>query len=186
MTLRWWNEVWLNEGFATYVSYLGADHAEPTWNVVRIRCYGKTGTQGKQIGTNRVSCFRQKDLIVLEDVHRSFAIDALTSSHPLSSKEDDIVLPEQIMQQFDAISYSKVHPCPPGGSICWNTSVLNDNDLSFTKSPKRKSVILAPRDTDGCWFEPQSDELSLFSRVQPFWGCCRTFSPNQFLFKDWV
>ncbi|XP_008309650.1 aminopeptidase N-like [Cynoglossus semilaevis] len=81
VTLRWWNEVWLNEGFATYVSYLGADHAEPTWNV--------------------------KDLIVLEDVHRSFAIDALTSSHPLSSKEDDIVLPEQIMQQFDAISYSK-------------------------------------------------------------------------------
>lgn len=35
VTLRWWNEVWLNEGFASYVSYLGADHAEPTWNLVR-------------------------------------------------------------------------------------------------------------------------------------------------------
>uniref|UniRef100_A0A6Q2XFN3 Aminopeptidase n=1 Tax=Esox lucius TaxID=8010 RepID=A0A6Q2XFN3_ESOLU len=57
VTLRWWNEVWLNEGFATYVSYLGADYAEPTWNV--------------------------KDLIVLKDVHRVFAIDALASSHPL-------------------------------------------------------------------------------------------------------
>lgn len=38
VTLRWWNEVWLNEGFASYVSYLGADHAEPAWNVVRTQC----------------------------------------------------------------------------------------------------------------------------------------------------
>uniref|UniRef100_A0A3Q1EKQ9 Aminopeptidase n=1 Tax=Acanthochromis polyacanthus TaxID=80966 RepID=A0A3Q1EKQ9_9TELE len=82
VTLRWWNEVWLNEGFASYVAYLGADYAEPTWNV--------------------------KDLIVLDDVHRVFAVDALTSSHPLTSKEDSIILPEQITEQFDTISYSKV------------------------------------------------------------------------------
>lgn len=37
VTLRWWNEVWLNEGFASYVSYLGADRAEPAWNVVRTQ-----------------------------------------------------------------------------------------------------------------------------------------------------
>lgn len=35
MTLQWWNEVWLNEGFASYVSYLGANHAELSWNMVR-------------------------------------------------------------------------------------------------------------------------------------------------------
>uniref|UniRef100_A0A3B4ZW54 Aminopeptidase n=1 Tax=Stegastes partitus TaxID=144197 RepID=A0A3B4ZW54_9TELE len=81
VTLRWWNEVWLNEGFASYVAYLGADNAEPTWNV--------------------------KDLIVLDDVHKVFAVDALTSSHPLTSKEDSIILPEQITEQFDTISYSK-------------------------------------------------------------------------------
>ncbi|XP_062245063.1 aminopeptidase N-like [Platichthys flesus] len=81
VTLRWWNEVWLNEGFASYVSYLGADHAEPAWNL--------------------------KDLIVLDDVHRVFAVDALTSSHPLSSEEDSIIRPDQISQQFDVISYSK-------------------------------------------------------------------------------
>ncbi|KAF3689289.1 Aminopeptidase N [Channa argus] len=80
VTLRWWNEVWLNEGFASYVSYLGADHAEPAWSV--------------------------KDLIVLE-IHRVLAVDALASSHALSSKEDSIFLPEQIVEQFDVISYSK-------------------------------------------------------------------------------
>ncbi|XP_030623171.1 aminopeptidase N isoform X1 [Chanos chanos] len=81
VTLRWWNEVWLNEGFASYVEYLGADYAEPEWNI--------------------------KDLIVLNDVHRVFAVDALASSHPLSSKEEEIMRPEQISELFDAISYSK-------------------------------------------------------------------------------
>nr|XP_029524189.1 aminopeptidase N isoform X2 [Oncorhynchus nerka] len=81
VTLRWWNDLWLNEGFASYVEYLGANEAEPDWNI--------------------------KDLIVLGDVHRVFAVDALASSHPLSSREEDIQKPEQISEQFDAISYSK-------------------------------------------------------------------------------
>uniref|UniRef100_A0A8C6UFB3 Aminopeptidase n=1 Tax=Neogobius melanostomus TaxID=47308 RepID=A0A8C6UFB3_9GOBI len=81
VTLRWWNDLWLNEGFASYVEYLGANYAEPDWGMA--------------------------DLIVLNDVHRVFAVDALTSSHPLSSKEEDIQRPEQISELFDAISYSK-------------------------------------------------------------------------------
>lgn len=50
----------------------------------------------------------QKDLIILKDVHRAFAVDALASSHPLSLKEEDIIKPEQITEQFDTVSYSKV------------------------------------------------------------------------------
>ncbi|XP_051808617.1 aminopeptidase N-like [Acanthochromis polyacanthus] len=81
VTIRWWNDLWLNEGFASYVEYLGAHEAEPTWNI--------------------------KDLIVLNDVHRVFAVDALASSHPLSSKEEDIQTPAQINELFDTITYSK-------------------------------------------------------------------------------
>uniref|UniRef100_A0A4W4GQF0 Aminopeptidase n=1 Tax=Electrophorus electricus TaxID=8005 RepID=A0A4W4GQF0_ELEEL len=82
VTLSWWNEVWLSEGLALYMSYLSADYTEPNWNL--------------------------KDLIVLNDIHRVFAVDALASSHPLSSKEEDIMKPEQISELFDTISYSKV------------------------------------------------------------------------------
>ncbi|XP_063781891.1 aminopeptidase N [Pseudophryne corroboree] len=81
VTVRWWNDLWLNEGFASYVEYLGADFAEPTWNI--------------------------KDLIVLYDVHRVMAVDALLSSHPLTSREEDVNTPAQISELFDSITYSK-------------------------------------------------------------------------------
>uniref|UniRef100_A0A8B9BQ89 Aminopeptidase n=1 Tax=Anser brachyrhynchus TaxID=132585 RepID=A0A8B9BQ89_9AVES len=81
VTLRWWNDLWLNEGFASYVEYLGADSAEPTWNI--------------------------KDLMVLNEVYTVMATDALTTSHPLSFREDEINTPAQISEVFDTIAYSK-------------------------------------------------------------------------------
>lgn len=81
VTVRWWNDLWLNEGFASYVEYLGADYAEPTWNI--------------------------KDQIILYDVRKVFAVDALASSHPLSCAEDEVSTPAQISEMFSTISYSK-------------------------------------------------------------------------------
>ncbi|XP_069030471.1 aminopeptidase N-like [Embiotoca jacksoni] len=81
VTLRWWNDLWLNEGFASYVEYLGADYAEPTWNI--------------------------KDQIILYDVQKVFAVDALASSHPLSRREEEVNNPAQISEMFNTISYSK-------------------------------------------------------------------------------
>ncbi|XP_007516437.1 aminopeptidase N [Erinaceus europaeus] len=81
VTIRWWNDLWLNEGFASYVEYLGADFAEPHWNL--------------------------KDLIVLNEVYRVMAVDALVSSHPLSTPAEEVNTPAQISEQFDSIAYSK-------------------------------------------------------------------------------
>lgn len=81
VTLRWWNDLWLNEGFASYVEYLGADSAEPSWHI--------------------------KDLIVQSEMYRVMKVDALASSHPLSFLESEINTPAQISEVFDSIAYSK-------------------------------------------------------------------------------
>ncbi|XP_061732049.1 aminopeptidase N-like isoform X2 [Nerophis ophidion] len=81
VTMQWWNDLWLNEGFASYVEYLGADYAEPSWNI--------------------------KDQIVLDDIYRVMSVDSLASSHPLSRREDEVNSPAQISEMFGSISYSK-------------------------------------------------------------------------------
>lgn len=79
VTMRWWNDLWLNEGFATYMSYMGLKAAD--WNL--------------------------KDLIVLREIHSAFQVDSLNSSHPLSLPESDIETYSDIIELFDDITYSK-------------------------------------------------------------------------------
>ena len=36
VTMQWWNDIWLNEGFATYVEYVGTNNAEPGFEMVQL------------------------------------------------------------------------------------------------------------------------------------------------------
>lgn len=120
MTIEWWNDLWLNEGFASYVEYLGADYAEPTWNLVSscpgVQLGGVEGDLGHRYQASVLMALGnlQKDLMVLNEVYRVMAVDALASSHPLSTPASEINTPAQISELFDSISYSKVQPTPRG------------------------------------------------------------------------
>lgn len=113
MTVAWWNDLWLNEGFASYVQYLGADYAEPHWNLVSPLCLGWGWGRSGSPSQDRLLMAAgdlQKDIIVQEEVYRVMAVDALASSHPLSTPADEVNTPAQISEMFDSISYSKVLP----------------------------------------------------------------------------
>jgi aminopeptidase N len=32
--MSWWDDLWLNEGFAAYVEYIAVTALEPTWDMV--------------------------------------------------------------------------------------------------------------------------------------------------------
>ncbi|KAK2848107.1 hypothetical protein Q7C36_009789 [Tachysurus vachellii] len=81
VTMNWWNNLWLSEGFATYISYLGVDNIEPTWNI--------------------------RDMFVLKEMHPVMEMDSLNTSHPLSLKESEVETTYDILQLFDSITYSK-------------------------------------------------------------------------------
>uniref|UniRef100_A0A671VWD8 Aminopeptidase n=1 Tax=Sparus aurata TaxID=8175 RepID=A0A671VWD8_SPAAU len=81
VTMNWWNNIWLNEGFATYMSFLAADSVEPT--------------------------FKIKELSILFNLHSAFEQDSLVSSHPLSPPAKDVQTTLEIDQMFDVITYCK-------------------------------------------------------------------------------
>ena len=35
VTMKWWDHLWLNEGFASFVEYVGTAEVEPDWGMVR-------------------------------------------------------------------------------------------------------------------------------------------------------
>ncbi|XP_026836420.1 aminopeptidase Ey [Drosophila erecta] len=78
VTMKWWTDLWLNEGFATYVGSLGVDNIHTDWH--------------------------SKDRRSLSSLRTSFRLDALVSSHPISRP---IEMVSQITESFDEISYEK-------------------------------------------------------------------------------
>ncbi|KAM4706689.1 glutamyl aminopeptidase [Discoglossus pictus] len=78
VTMDWWDDLWLNEGFASFFEYLGVNEAEPSWNML--------------------------DQILTDDLLPVMRDDALQSSHPIIVT---VSTPAEITSVFDAISYNK-------------------------------------------------------------------------------
>lgn len=78
VTMQWWTDLWLNEGFASWVEYLAIDKIFPEW----------------EMWTE----------FVVDDYLRGQSLDSLANTHPVEVNVDN---PEEIRSIFDAISYSK-------------------------------------------------------------------------------
>ena len=78
VTMEWWSDLWLNEGFATWVGWLAADHLFPEWDI---------WTE-----------------FIVDDCQAGLSLDGMRSSHPI---EVPVKNPSEITQIFDSISYSK-------------------------------------------------------------------------------
>ena len=78
VTMDWWDELWLNEGFATWVGWHAVDHLHPEWQV-----------------------WAQ---FVNEGMESAFRLDGIRASHPIHVPVRDAL---DINQIFDAISYLK-------------------------------------------------------------------------------
>lgn len=46
--MDWWEDLWLNEGFASFFEFLGVNHAEQEWQMVSIK-YISSKFYAKQI-----------------------------------------------------------------------------------------------------------------------------------------
>jgi tricorn protease interacting factor F2/3 len=78
VTMKWWDDLWLNESFATFMDYKSTDRAYPDWKVWQD--FVRTSTSG------------------------AMGRDSLTKTHPIMANVHD---PEEIEELFDEISYGK-------------------------------------------------------------------------------
>jgi aminopeptidase N len=77
VTMQWWDDIWLNEGFATWMANKPVAAAHPDWSV---------------------------DVDEAQENQTALALDSLNSTRPIHS---DVSTPAQIDEAFDAIAYQK-------------------------------------------------------------------------------
>ncbi len=77
VTMAWWNDLWLNEGFATWMATKTKEHFHPDWGA---------------------------DVDRIASRETAMALDALNSTHPVVQ---EVATVEQANQAFDSIAYQK-------------------------------------------------------------------------------
>lgn len=77
VTMDWWDDLWLNEGYATWMAFKVSDHFHPEWNVML-------------------------DMVNSKD--RAMTRDARIGTHPVIQPINDVL---QAAQAFDTITYQK-------------------------------------------------------------------------------
>jgi aminopeptidase N/puromycin-sensitive aminopeptidase len=77
VTMKWWDDVWLNEGFATWMSSKPLQAWKPEWNI---------------------------DLDDVAGTGEALTVDSLSNTRPIHQAADT---PAQILESFDGIAYGK-------------------------------------------------------------------------------
>lgn len=107
--MRWWNDLWLNEGFATYMQYLSLQRVFPELQAVSIRSRKRLFVFFliDILFTKQTFYVNSQEILFLSVRFRVMDKDALISSHPVSTA---VVTPDQVEEMFDSVSYEKVLP----------------------------------------------------------------------------
>lgn len=107
VTMEWWDDFWLNEGFASFMEFPSMNYIHPEWKIVsnKVARMHKSVHLTNNIYKQNSFSFLQDDQVVVIDMAAAFAADGLANSHPIRIP---ITRPEEISQIFDSITYEKV------------------------------------------------------------------------------
>jgi len=83
VTMKWWDDIWLNESFATYMAYKAIDHAHPEWRTWKNFFNGEPRAETLEGAMKR---------------------DMLKNTHPIQVPVNS---PDEIEEIFDEINYGK-------------------------------------------------------------------------------